>query len=149
MAQRFMLMSLAVSRLEREMRRLKKEGMETFGLKGEQTMLLVILYSREEGMQFQELCTLLEADPGLVSCNLKKLTQDGYILRRGEPGRYKAVYELSEKGKETAAKMMPLIDEMEQAARTGITQEELDGFYQTAAKLCANLRTATLDGGNE
>jgi len=79
MAQGFIRLSLCVNRLNKLIRKLKMDGMTQFDLKGEQLLLLDLLYEAQEGLSMNQLVEQSEQDTGFVSRNLKVLQEDHLV----------------------------------------------------------------------
>jgi DNA-binding MarR family transcriptional regulator len=148
MAQGFIRLSLCVNRLNKLIRKLKMDGMTQFDLKGEQLLLLDLLYEAQEGLSMNQLVEQSEQDTGFVSRNLKVLQEDHLVDKLSNGKKYKAVYILSDKGYDVMQKINRILLRTEDAARSGISQTEFDIFYQVVRQLTKNLENCPVEWSN-
>lgn len=139
MSKRFLSLSESVSRLDRELRRVKMQGMKEFGLKSSHTLVLYLLYTQPEGCSFAQLAEGSSSDAGLLSRTLHELRDLHLIEKNGEDGKYKQIYVLSEQGKDYGASISRRIEEAEQLVRQDLDEQDLETFYKVAAQISKNL----------
>ena len=147
MQDRFMEFTIAVSRMNKLIQKLKTEGMRMFGLKAADTLCLYRLMSCEEGLTFSEIAQGCDLDPALVSRLLKDLVANGMVEKDGEPGKYHAKYFLTAAAKGKMAEIAEIISKLQELADSGITEEELDAFYSCLEKLTANFEKMAENSG--
>lgn len=96
---------------------------------------------QEEGISQKELSIAVRKDQNTTKAIVDKLTDKGYIHRVGNPMDRRAfILTLTPKAKEIAPKLAELDCAMIEALKRGITEEELESFYQTLKKIQENLR---------
>ena len=144
MLERFDRFTRLLSQTEKTVRRLKMEGIEQFGLKGEQVQLLVALHEHQP-LTLKELCSVCGLDAGLISRNLKKLQAQGIIARAGTPGRYRAAYSLTDEGEKIMDSVEKIIVRIQQEAVKDIPEAEMDTFYAVLSRLNENLENLPED----
>lgn len=96
---------------------------------------------QEEGISQKELSIAVRKDQNTTKAIVDKLTDKGYIHRVGNPMDRRAfILTLTPKAKEIAPKLAELDLAMIEALKRGITEGELESFYQTLKKIQENLR---------
>ncbi len=139
--ERFQLLSKGVSRIYKQMQRLKKEYMGELGMKGTHVMCLYYLSRYPGGLTAAELCELCGEDKAGISRILSELEQ-GEILRYDFPEgkkRYRAKALLTEYGQGYALEVTRRILEVTERAGQGISREEREIFYRVLGLIADNL----------
>lgn len=134
----FMRLVRTIGELDRRIRRGKGNGMKDLGLKSSHTVLLYLLDQNPEGLPFTELKTLASMDAGQASRTLQDL-QDRGLIEKNDTRQYRIPIRLSEEGKETARIVSARVNEAQAMVRQGISEEQLESFYDTCSKMLENL----------
>ena len=134
----FVQFTVAISRLNKLVQKIKTEGMRLFDLKGVHTLCLYQLMQRPEGMNFNEIAGSCDLDRALVSRMLKELQEKGLIRKDGEPGKYKATYFLTGKARGWVTEICRIVDEAQAFVDVGVSEEELAVFYKVLGQLTGN-----------
>lgn len=140
MADRFIQFSVAISKLNKQIQKLKTDGMQYFDLKGTHTLCLYQLLEHPEGMSFSQVAAGCDLDQALVSRTLAVLTQKELVEKSGLPGKYNALYRLTPKGEAVVQQIRSIISQIQTLADQGITSEDLSVFYRVLYRLLANFQ---------
>ena len=126
MLERFEDLTAGVTQVYKNIQRIKKQRMNSLGLKGTQVMCIYYLSIHPEGM---------------TAADLSRITvEDKASIYETEPGRkYRAPALLTEKGRETAGKIQQLILQATEAGGQGLTDEEREIFYRALFQIADNL----------
>lgn len=137
MAERFAKFTMTLSRMNRNIQKLKTDGMGQFGLKAVDTLCL---YQLSEGgeLTFSQLVQCCDVDAALVSRTLSALVKNGMVEKTGLPGKYNASYQLTDMGTDCWRKICPIITEIQERADEGIDPEDLEVFYRVLDQLNTN-----------
>lgn len=141
MSEGFLKMINHVAILDRQIRKGKALGSQGTNCKSSYILFLHLLHQHPNGMLFSELCEQSSQDAGLASRVLKEMRQENLVIKNEESGKYKALYTLTEQGKELAHLADERIRIAQRAAVQGIDPKDLQTFYQVAAQLAANIET--------
>lgn len=142
MHDRFVEFTIAISKLNKLINKIKSEGMKKkFDLKGVHTLCLYRLMSCDDGLTSAEISESCDLDPALVSRTLSELSKRDLIKKEGQPGKYHARYYLTEKGRQISLELKPIIQSIQKYADTGISEEELAVFYAVLKKLSNNFES--------
>lgn len=133
--------TLQIAKCNRYIRRLKQDEMETFGLKGLHVSCLYYLYKSSAPLTLKELCDICDEDKAAASRAVDSLKKDGYITSNSKAKKtYREPLLLTEKGVETAKRIVEKIDTIVESAGEGVTPEEREIFYKTLGKISNNLQ---------
>ena len=145
--ERFQMLSAGVSRIYKQMQRLKKEYMDGLGLKGTHVMCLHYLNQYPGGLTAAELCELCGEDKAGISRILSELEQGGILCYDFPEGkkRYRAKAWLTEYGKAYAKEVTERILEVTNLAGRGIREEEREIFYRVLSVIADNLARIEAD----
>lgn len=111
-----------------------------FDVTPEQWVIIKCLLQKE-GISQKELSIAVRKDQNTTKAIVDKLTDKGYIHRVGNPMDRRAfILTLTPKAKEIAPKLAKLDSQMIETLKSGISEEELESFYQTLKKIQENLR---------
>lgn len=139
MHDRFVKFTIAISKLNKLINKVKSEGMkDRFDLKGVHTLCLYQLMSNDHGMTSTEIAKSCDLDPALVSRTINELCQKELIEKVGEAGKYHARYCMTEKGRRISSELKQIVQSIQMFVDKGITEEELDLFYSVLEKLSCN-----------
>ena len=139
---------MTLSRLNKNIQKLKTDGMGQFGLKGVDTLCLYQMGGRGE-LTFSEIGQLCQLDGALVSRTLRGLVKSGMVEKLGLPGKYNATYRLTGAGTETAARIRLIVTDIQSKADRGISREDLDTFYRVLDRLTANFDAMVTEEQNK
>lgn len=134
----FVAFTVAISRLNKLVQKVKSEGMQLFGLKGVHTLCLYQLMQNPDGLSFAEVAASCDLDQALVSRVLKELQEKELIRREGMPGKYKATYFLAESAWEQVTEMGRIVENAQEFVDEGIEKEDLETFYKVVEQLTGN-----------
>lgn len=137
MQDRFTIFTIQISRLHKLIQKLKTDGMGRFGLKAVDTLCLYQL-SLHGTLTFSQISEYCDLDAALVSRTLRALVKGGMVEKEGAPGKYHALYSLTESGQELTGKITRIIEHMQIRADEGIDPEELKTFYRVLGQLTTN-----------
>ncbi len=133
--------TVLISRISRNIRKLKTEQMELLDLKGPHVSCLYYLY--QFGPQTAaELCERCEEDKAAISRSLDYLEKNGYLTREVTGKKsYRSTLTLTERGKATAGEIAQRIGRIVEAASGELTPEERETMYRALEIICRNLET--------
>lgn len=115
---------------------LASQELVKYGLKGPHTIYLVGLYGHPEGLSMQDFNLFFFKDKSDVSRMMKILIDKGLVIK---DSKYRAKYKLTPEGVEIAKKVVSKTEEIVDFARTGISKEDEDIFYNCLGKIIENL----------
>ena len=105
MKERFETFTVLINRISRNIRRIKNQEMEEYGLRSAHISCLYYLYS-VESLTATDLCERCEEDKATISRALLYLESKGYLICESKSAkRYKSPLILTEKGKALAQKI--------------------------------------------
>ena len=145
MNDRFIRLSVSLARLQKVIRRIKDDGMSRLALKAGHTLVLCCLENAPEGRHFSELTEQCDLDPAMISRVLADLVRGGLVEKCGEPGKYNALYLLTDAGRDCAARVGAVVRDAERRADEGIDPADLATFYKVLDKLTKNLEAVDAD----
>ena len=103
MNDRFIRLSVSLSRLQKVIQRIKTDGMNRIELKAGHTLVLCQLDAAPDGYRFSELTERCDLDPAMISRVLADLVRSGLVQKCGAPGNpgelaifYKVLAQLTE-----------------------------------------------------
>lgn len=131
--------TVLLSRISRNIRKLKTEQMESLDLKAPHVSCLYYLH--EFGPQTAaELCERCEEDKAAISRSLDYLERNGYLVREVTGKKsYRSLLRLTDKGMQTAGEMARRISHIVEAASGELTPEERQTMYRALEIICRNL----------
>lgn len=135
----FHTFTVQIAKIHRSVKRIEKEEMSEFGLKGLHVSCLYYIYTNES-ITFKELCEVCDEDKAGLSRSLTYLKKEGYIVNENDDGRkYKYELRLTEKGMETGARVAEKIDRILSRIRAELDPEEEMIFYKKLIKISDSL----------
>ena len=138
MEEKFHTFSLLMANINRSIRRIKSEETAEFDLKGPHASCLYYLY-KEKAVTSKKLCELCETDKAGISRSIDFLEHNGYLRKRIKK-RYKNPLELTERGREVAAKIAEKIDAIFSAIGEGLSEEQRRVMYEALETISLRLR---------
>lgn len=102
-------------------------------------VLLHLLHAKEAPTQ-KELATALDISSAAMTKVLKRLEEDGYILRIAQENDLRCLrITLTEKGKNTLKRSHALVEEVDKNMFNGFSENELASFFDCLNKIYLNL----------
>ena len=146
MKERFETFTVLITKISRNIRRIKNQKMADYDLRSPQISCLYYLYS-DEGITATELCERCEEDKATISRSLEHLKENGYLLPSGSGTRkYRSPLRLTEKGREVAKRVHDKVDRVLNEINACLTEEERLSFYRSLTIISDSLdRIATDD----
>ena len=140
-SERFRRFVLLVDGIHKSVQKIKYNNAPDFGVKGVHTLWVYELLCHPEGMTASELATQSMIDRSLISREIERLKEIGYIETDDNKGKrnYNTKIRLTEKGRAVAASIGDIAMDVQTRANAGITDSDLEGFYRTLEKLHKNL----------
>ena len=145
MNDRFIRLSVSLARLQKVIRRIETNGMNRVELKAGHLLVLCQLAAAPEGWHFSELTERCDLDPAMISRVLADLVRSGLVEKRGESGKYNALYLLTDEGRDRAARVGAVVAGAERCADEGIDPADLATFYKVLDRLTKNLEAVDAD----
>ena len=109
MNDRFIRLSISLARLQKVIQRIKTSGMGRIALKAGHTLVLCQLAAAPEGWHFSDLTERCDLDPAMISRVLADLVRSGLVEKCGAPGKYNALYLLTDAGRDRAARVTAVV----------------------------------------
>lgn len=139
MQDRFEIFTKLISRISRNIRRIKTEGVAEFNLKSPHVSCLYYLHKKRK-LCAKKIADMCDEDKAAVSRSIDYLEDVGYVIYDNESGRrYKADLVLTPRGEEVAAEIVEKIDRVISLAGSDLTEEERRIFYLALEKISNNL----------
>lgn len=151
MEARFETFTTLITKIYRNIRKIKNQEMSKYNLKGTHVSCLYYLYSAE-GLTAKELCEKCEEDKATISRSLDYLETNGYLTCKSKSSKkYKTPIMLSEKGMDIGKEIADKINRVLKKAGVGLTEDERSSFYRSLATISNNLDVIStlLDGNGE
>lgn len=141
MDNRFETFTVLITKINRNIRKIKNQEMADYDLRSPHISCLYYLYS-SEGLTATDLCERCEEDKATISRSLGYLEREGYLTceSRSEK-RYKSPLHLTEKGKEAGKKIADKINSAIEKISTALTKEERIVFYRSLSIISDGLET--------
>lgn len=150
MIDRFAQFCTSIASIQRSILRIERVEMAKYGLKGPHANCLVAMARYPEGITAARLCEICDKDKAAISRTLSELEQAGMILRNISDGkRYRALLQLSEKGKEIANNVNEKILLAVAKASEGYDKEKQQIFTRVLNLVAGNLQDICRDGLEE
>lgn len=132
--------------LHKNIEKIKKGKMKTFGLSGNHVMCLFYLAQYPDGLTASQLCQLISVDKAATSRTLAELVERGCVyypeLNRK---KYRATAALTEKGVELTKKIDDIICKTVEKVRSGLNEEETNNMYHALNIISTNLEELVKD----
>ena len=139
MNERFETFTVLITKISRNIKKIKNQEMADYGLKSVHVSCLYYLYTAEF-MTATDLCERCEEDKATISRALVFLEKNGYILCECKSAkRYKSPLVLTEKGREVAQKIADKISFVLNDICVGLSDEERSEFYRSLAIVSESL----------
>ena len=143
MKERFKTFTVLISKISRNIKKIKNQEMAEYGLRSVHVTCLYYLYS-EESLTATELSELCEEDKATISRSLDFLEENGYIVCKTKLGkRYKSVLLLTERGIEVSKKITDKINFVLDEICIDLTEDQRAAFYHSLAVISDSLELCT------
>ena len=143
MKERFKTFTVLISKISRNIKKIKNQEMAEYGLRSVHVTCLYYLYSAES-LTATELCELCEEDKATISRALDFLEENGYIACESNLAkRYKSALLLTEKGAEAGKKITDKINFVLDEVCIDLTEEQRCEFYRSLAIISDSLELCT------
>ena len=143
MKERFKTFTVLISKISRNIKKIKNQEMAEYGLRSVHVTCLYYLYSAES-LTATELCELCEEDKATISRGVDFLEENGYIVCETNLGkRYKSALILTEKGTEVGKKITDKINFVLDEICIDLTEEQREEFYRSLAIISDSLELCT------
>ena len=151
-AERFYIFTLLVDGIHKCIHRIKFDFAPHFGVKSVHMFWLYQLRAHPEGLTSAELAECSHISRSLVSREIERLRDNGYIeireTPRGKRKNYNSPITLTEKGIELADNICLEARKIQERASENISEEELIIFYSTLSKFYQNLKNVIKESEN-
>ena len=146
MTDRFETFTTLITRISRNIRKIKNQEMADYELRSSHTSCLYYLYLCGE-LTATDLCERCEDDKATISRALDFLEQNGYITCLSESTkRYKTPLVLTEKGKQAGKIISAKIDGVLRTLDERLSEEERTTFYRCLAIISDSLDAVSKQG---
>ena len=139
-AVRFEKFTLLIDGIHKSINKIKFDTAPDLGVKSVHVFWIYQLSLHPEGLTAAEIAAVSMVDRSLVSREIAALEKDGYVAREdtGNKRSYNARISLTDKGNELAEKITQEATNVQSMVDVGITDQELESFYNTLEKLYTN-----------
>lgn len=137
MDNRFETFTVLVSRISRNIRKLKNQEMSDYNLRSAHISCLYYLYA-SRGLTATDLCERCDEDKATISRALEYLESNGYLEPEAER-RYRSPLVLTQKGEETGRIIAEKINGILEQISGGLTEAERLAFYRSLAIISDSL----------
>ena len=137
MENRFETFTVLVSRISRNIRKLKNQEMSEYNLRSAHVSCLYYLYD-SRGLTATDLCERCDEDKATISRALEYLEAHGYLEPEAER-RYRSPLVLTQKGEETGRIIADKINGILEQISGGLTEAERLDFYRSLAIISDSL----------
>ena len=139
MNDRFKTFTVLISKITRNVRKIKNQEMAEYGLRSAHVSCLYFLYLND-GLTATDLCEQCEEDKATISRALDFIEENGYILCDAKHAkRYNSALYLTEKGSAVGQKIADKISCVLDEICIDLSGEERDEFYRCLAIISDNL----------
>lgn len=143
---RFETFTTLITRISRNIRKIKNQEMADYELRSSHVSCLYYLYTCGE-LTATDLCERCEDDKATTSRALDFLEQNDYVICRGERAkRYKSPLALTEKGVQAGKIIAAKIDGVLHTLNERFSEEERATFYRCLSIISDSLDTVSKNG---
>ena len=139
MENRFETFTVLVSRISRNIRKIKNQEMSDYNLRSSHISCLYYLYTSRD-LTATDLCERCDEDKSTISRALEYLQSGGYLEPESER-RYRSPLVLTEKGAAAGKIIADKIDGVLEEVSAGLTEEERLAFYRSLTIISDSLDT--------
>ena len=135
----------SVSRIYKDIQKIKSREMARMGLRGAHALYLYRLSRAPEGLTGAQLTVLCDEDKAAVSRAMAQLEQAGLVVYPGDDDqrRYRSRAMLTDAGRETARRVEELIAEYVGAVQAQMSDARRRSFYSALSEIADNLHKLT------
>ncbi len=146
MKDRFEHFTFLISKIYRDIQKIKSVELKKYGLNGRHMMCLHFLGTNEDGLSFKELCQLCDEDKSQVSRSLTYLRKEGIIEYVGDGSKkYKEKIRLSDKGRIAFESIDKITLDICERVYLNKDKYALDTFYQNLEQVSERI-SSVLEG---
>lgn len=127
-----------VNQLARNFHKRLNEKISPLGIYASQWGIILYLYNKKQCTQV-EISQYLGVEAPTITRTLSRMEEQGFIIRKAGKDKREKLIELTEKAYEMFPKLYEAASEVEEEARQGVTQEELDYVSSVLQKMKNNL----------
>ena len=139
MEERFELFTALITKISRNIKKIKNQEVEEYGLRSPHVSCLYYLYMMD-GLTATELCERCEEDKATISRSLDYLETNGYIVCESKSAkRYKIPLYLTEQGRMIGKKVNEKVERVLDEVSAALTEEERIAFYRSLAIISGSL----------
>ncbi len=141
MKERFEKFTVLITKISRNIRKIKNREMADYDLKSPHVSCLYYLYT-SESLTATDLCERCEEDKATISRSIDHLEKNGYIVCQSRKAkRYKAPLVLTEKGEAAGKQISDKVKGVLAEIDDELTENERENFYK-----CLSIISDRLDG---
>lgn len=139
MTERYRDFTVLITKINRNIKRIKTEEMSEFNLRSPHVTCLYYLY-KTGGTTAKELCDIGQEDKATISRSIEHLEKEGYIIcKSSQKKKYNTMLTLTESGEKIAEKISEKIDKIIAYAGGNIPSEKRQIMYECLAMIDDNL----------
>ena len=139
MDNRFGTFTMLLSKISKNIRKIKNKRIEDYGLKSIHVSIIFFIYFNKT-MTATELCEKCEADKATVSRTLEFLENENYLICDSKYSkRYNSPFELTKKGLELGKDITERIQNVLLELDDCLTEAERKQFYESFTKISNKL----------
>lgn len=138
---RFLMFHRNFDSILKDIKKKEMMYMSEYGLRSVHVGCLLRIKHSEKGMTVTELAKISNTDKALISRVIKELTSDGFVATKtgGEDTSYRKKYYLTEKSENIVSDIDEDIGSYMAQARVGISDEDMQKFYEVLNMLTKNI----------
>lgn len=130
MTERFETFTVLITKISRNIKKIKNQEMMNYDLKSPHISCLYYLYCADT-LTATELCEKCEEDKATISRSLDYLEKNGFITCESKSAkRYKSPLVLTEKGQKAGKIIAEKINDVLEEISTDLTEQEREDFYR-------------------
>lgn len=148
MTERFETFTVLITKISRNIRKIKNQEMKKYGLKSPQISCLYFLFSSP--LTATELCERCEEDKATISRSIEFLELNGYVCCESKnPKRYKSLISLTEKGLLVGKEIYEKVNNILDGVAKELPENEREEFYRSLTIISNNLERISNRLGEE
>ena len=134
---RFLMFRRSFDRILKDIKKKEMSYMSEYGLRAVHMGCLLRIKQSKKGMTVTELAKESQTDKALISRVIKELTNDGFVIANGNG--YNKRYVLTEESEKIVLDIIGDVGQYMAKARDGISEEDMQKFYEVLAALTHNI----------
>lgn len=139
--ERYILFSVTIDRIAKNLQKLKNAKMGIFGLRSVHLSCLLKLGHARDGLTGAELAEVCEVDKSLISRVIGELEERGYVTYEESDRKYRRRIILTPSGVKTLAEIRTLLVDAVKVVREDVSDEDMEVVYRVLHKMDANICT--------